>query len=72
MWNLKLLYVVVVCAGVSNSSLTPAPAASHTLAGATVTKTGGGGKGGADAVSLNYHVFASTVLWAYFMQFIDH
>lgn len=62
MLNLKILYVVV-CAGSPNSSMTTA--AGHTLSSAP-------GKGGADAVSLSYHVFTLTVLGAYFMQFIDH
>lgn len=71
MLNLKILYVVV-CAGSGSPNSTTAPAAGHTLSGAPVVTTGGGGKGGADAVSLSYHVFTLTVLGAYFMQIIDH
>lgn len=59
---------------VTTASLAAAASGSTLSVTASVTTGNGtdGKGGGADAVSMNYYVFALTLLGAYFMQFMEH
>lgn len=61
-------------AGPASATTALATTASATsIPGTTANNTSGNsGKGGADAVSLSYYMFALTILGAYFIQLLEH